>query len=107
MASAAHLRRQDRIPKRTRVLMTGTLFTPEGAQNVRIRDISPDGAQILAEAPVPHGCDAIFKRGAIFAAARVVWSNERETGLRFYRNLSPADVESVFNPAVLGVAGGG
>lgn len=96
MASAIRPSGCDRTKKRSRVLMVGTLFTPDGAQKVRVRDISATGAQIVAESSVTQDCDAIFKRGAIFAAARVAWSKGRWAGLTFYRELPAADVRSGF-----------
>jgi len=86
----------DREFPRSRVLMTGTLMTPEGAVSVRIRDISCAGAQVWAETIVPGECDAILKRGAFFAAARVVRSGERTLGLQFYRTLSDEEFASAF-----------
>ena len=86
----------DRQVQRSRVLMTGTLMTPEGAVSVRIRDISVAGAQVWAESPVPTNCDAILKRGSFFVAARVVRSGERSIGLEFYRQLSDAEFASAF-----------
>ena len=86
----------DRAFPRSRVLMTGTLMTPEGAVSVRIRDISVAGAQVWAESPVPSDCDAILKRGAFFAATRVVRSGERTLGLQFYRTLSEEEFAAAF-----------
>jgi hypothetical protein len=96
----------DREFPRSRVLMTATLMTPEGAVSVRIRDISVAGAQIWAESPVPTDCDAILKRGSFFAAARVVRDGERTAGLQFYRRLSDQEFASAFqrNPATAMVA---
>jgi len=96
----------DREFPRSRVLMTATLMTPDGAVSVRIRDISVAGAQIWAESPVPTDCDAILKRGSFFAAARVVRDGERTAGLQFYRRLSDQEFTSAFqrNPATATVA---
>lgn len=88
MASAALRLEDDRALPRTRVLLTGTLMTPDGVVQIRIRDISAAGAQIWAERPVQEGCDALFKRGRTFAAARVVWSDDRYAGLSFYRDVN-------------------
>jgi hypothetical protein len=77
--------------------MTGTLMTPDGAVAVRIRDISVVGAQIWAPSPVPGNCDAILKRGALFAAVRVLRSSERAVGLQFYRELSAEEFASAFH----------
>lgn len=86
----------DREFPRSRVLMTGTLMTPEGAVSVRIRDISAAGAQVWAETIVRGDCDAILKRGAFFAAARVVHAEERNLGLQFYRTLSDEEFAAAF-----------
>lgn len=89
----------DRSPKRTRVLFEAVLLTPEGAQKVRIRDLSASGAKVLTEANVRAACDGLFKRGGLFAAARILWSRDQQLGLRFYRELSPEELESAFNGA--------
>jgi PilZ domain len=91
LASAA-LQIEERAVERTRVLLTGTLMTPEGAVQVRVRDISPAGAQIWTERPVRAGCDAVYKRGCLFAAARIVWSEDRHAGLSFYREVPLSEV---------------
>jgi hypothetical protein len=86
-----------RSSHRTRVLMGGILFTPEGVQRVRIRDVSPTGAQVTGETAIPHACDAIFKRGSVFVAAKITRSRQAEAGLEFYRELSSAEVDSMFH----------
>ena len=86
------VRMRQRGSRRKRVLMTATLFTPDGAVAVRVRDLSPGGANITANQPLPGTCDLIFKRGTLFAAGRMVWSDENEGGVRFYRHLSADEV---------------
>lgn len=87
-----------RAEKRTKVLMIGTLLTPEGAQKVKIRDISSTGAHLSSTGRITDGCDALFKRGSLFAAARVAWSRNDQAGIEFYRDLSPTEVASTFHP---------
>lgn len=89
--------RADGVARRSHVLMTATLMTPNGAVSVRIRDISVTGAQVWAEQPVAANCDAVLKRGAFFAVARIVRSSERSLGLQFYRQLSAEEFASAFN----------
>lgn len=89
-----------RTDKRTKVLMIGTLMTPDGAHNVKIRDISSTGAHLSATGSLAGGCDAVFKRGTLFAAARVAWSRKDEAGIEFYRELSPNEIASTFHPVV-------
>jgi hypothetical protein len=84
----------ERVSSRRRVLLTGTLMTPEGAVQVRVREISQSGAQIWAERPIPADCDAVYKRGSLFAAARIVWSEEHYAGLKFYRDVPLGEAAS-------------
>ena len=85
---------RQRTAPRKRVLLMGTLMTPRGAIDVRVHDISRDGAQLWGMSEIPDDCDAVFKRGSLFAAARVTWSSGRNVGLRFYRELTPDEVDS-------------
>ncbi len=78
--------------RRARVLMSGTLFTHDGARKVIIRDLSNVGALVSADTKIPCDCDAIFKKGSVFAAARVAWSDGVKAGLFFYRELSDEDL---------------
>ncbi len=82
---------------RKHVLMTGTLFTPDGALRVRLRDLSSTGSDVLAENPMLSDCDALFRKGPVFVAARVIWSRDKEAGLRFYRELSVEELAAVFH----------
>lgn len=88
----------DRAIGLTRVFLGGTLFTPDGAQRVLIRDVSRTGAQVSGDAAIPPICDAVFKRGSLFVAARVIRSRGLEAGIRFYRELSSAELDSIFQP---------
>lgn len=98
MATAADDVQPPRKGARKRVLMRGTLFTPEGAHVVWIRDISNDGALVAGDSKLPVDCDVIFKRGPLFAAARIAWSNETGAGVKFYRDLADCEVASAELP---------
>lgn len=89
----APVQRPRKAPRK-RVFLTAKLFTSDGVSNVRVRDLSKSGARVFAGRVLAADCDVIFKRGSIFAAARVVWSKGAEAGLGFYRDLSDADVSS-------------
>lgn len=77
--------------------MSGKLFSVKGAHQVRIRDISRSGAHLTVPGPLPVETDVIFKRGSIFAAARIVWSESAQTGIKFYRDLLPDEFEGTFH----------
>jgi hypothetical protein len=98
MATLAEDIQPPRKGARKRVLMRGTLFTPNGAFVVWIRDISSSGALVACKDRLPIDCDVMFKRGEIFAAAHIAWSNETGAGINFYRELSDAEVGSASNP---------
>ena len=98
MATVAKDVQAVRRGERRRVLMRGTLFSPGGAHVVWIRDISTDGALVAGDKPLPANCDVIFKRGPIFAAGRIAWSNETGAGIKFYRDLAACDVATAVLP---------
>jgi hypothetical protein len=98
MATVASDIRADRKTDRKRVLMRGTVYTPDGAFVVWIRDISSDGALVAGDHLLPSDCDVIFKRGALFAAARIAWSNETGAGVKFYRDLGDDEVAAAELP---------
>jgi hypothetical protein len=92
MATAATDLQPPRKGERKRVLMRGTIYTPAGAFVVWIRDISAEGASVSGEDRLPNDCDVIFKRGGLFVAARIAWSNSTGAGLKFYRELDDTEV---------------
>jgi hypothetical protein len=90
-----------RDTKRARVLMVGSLMTPDGARRVTIRDISRTGAQVACDENIPADCDVLFRRGDLFAAAHVAWANKGEAGLRFYREISEEEIDGCLPAALL------
>lgn len=88
--------------------MSATLLTRDGAQRVRIRNLTALGAQLQLDSNVSPGSDAIFKRGSLFAAAHVAWTRELWAGIRFYRPLSQfewAEADEGLAPAIGGADG--
>ena len=101
MATAAKNVQQARKPARKRVLMRATVFAPDGAFTVWIRDISSGEAQVTSETRLPVGCDVILKRGPLFAAASIARSDADGATVEFYRDLSADEIESVLTPVVV------
>ena len=98
MATVAENVQPPRKGERRRVLMRGTVYSPEGAHVIWIRDISHDGALVSADDRLPADCDVIFKRGPIFAAGCIAWSNETGAGIKFYRHLADCEVAAASLP---------
>jgi hypothetical protein len=76
-----------RRSSRTRVLMRAALISIDGVQDVRVKDLTSDGAGICCQVPLECGIDVILKRGDLFIAARVVWAEGTSAGLEFYQPL--------------------
>lgn len=79
--------RSERGAARDRVLLGATIVSPEGSHRVRVRDFSASGCQVVSNEALPCDVDAIFQRAGTFVAARIVWSDGKEAGLRFYREV--------------------
>ena len=94
-----------RRSKRARVLMTGVLMTPAGQRRVTIKNISRTGAQVASDEKIPEDCDVLFKRGNLFAAGRIAWVAKGEAGIRFYRELSPEEIDGRLPTTLLRKAG--
>ena len=98
MATAAQDLRRSR-DDRKRVLMTGTLVTQTGNQQVRIHDISRTGAHVSTDGTMKADTEVFLKKLPLWAAAWVAWTEEKSAGLKFYRELSQDEVDSIFRRA--------
>jgi hypothetical protein len=87
MATAADKVEPFSAAGRKRVLMRGTLLTPAGAFAVWIRDISAVGALVTSKDRLPASCDAILRRGGIFAAGYLTREKDDSVSVKFYREL--------------------
>ena len=81
-------------PKPTRVLIACDLITVSGNHRVTVRDISRSSAHIIGARRVPAETDAILRRGDLFAAVRIGPIEGDEAELKFYRQLSPQEIEN-------------
>ncbi len=92
---------QARVPRcseRKRVLMNATIINSDGTHHVRVVDLNSFGARIAGNRLLEVGEDLIFRRGTLFVAARVAWSNRGATGLQFYRELPVSQIAKTFHP---------
>ena len=84
-----------RKPKPTRVLISCELLTPINTVRVTLRDISRTSAHVIGARTVPPDCDAILRKGTLFAAVRVTSVKDNEAQLKFYRQLSLAEIDAI------------
>jgi hypothetical protein len=87
--------------KPTRVLISCELLTPINTMRVTLRDISRTTAHVIGARTVPVDCDAILRRGPLFAAVRVSSVTGDEALLKFYRPMSADDIEAILPGAAL------
>jgi len=88
-----------RRSSRKRVLIGATLIGMDGVQQVRLKDLTSEGAGIACQVPLAGGTDVVLKRGDLFIAARVVWTEGTTAGLEFYRPVMPEDLAAISAPA--------
>lgn len=83
---------QNRKSRRSQVLLSATLEHGGAAQNVKLRNLSEEGALVESEKLPIEGTTVLFIRKELHAAGRVVWVNGRYAGIAFSNKLDPAEV---------------
>jgi hypothetical protein len=82
-----------RSAKRARVLLAAKLRTGGGGEiDVRLRDLSQQGALVEAASLPPQGTEAVFHRGSITVPARVAWTGLGRAGLEFAYPIDETEV---------------
>jgi len=79
---------QKRKARRSRVLLSASLESATGRQEVRIRDISITGALLEAEYPPPMGARITLTCGDSSLKGKVAWSDEVLLGVEFTEPLT-------------------
>jgi hypothetical protein len=72
-----------RTAKRARVLLAAKLQVGATEIDVRLRDLSRQGALIEAQRVPPQDTEVTFTRGSLTVPARVAWAGEGRAGLEF------------------------
>ena len=73
-------------------MMTATLECGGEVINVKLRNLSSDGALIEGQALPIEGTELIFRKGELAMAGRVVWVQDERCGVAFARKLDPDQV---------------
>jgi hypothetical protein len=89
-------KRQDR---RARVLIGAKVIVGGRTIDVRLRDLSPHGALLLAATPPPLRSEVTFERGELSAKASVVWRHGDRFGIQFDEPIEEQDVMAHGEPS--------
>src|SRR5687768_4603362 len=87
-AAAPDARRAPRF----RVLLVARLLTTSGERNVKLRDISANGAMIEGDRLPAPGADILLRRGSLETFATVIWAKDGKAGLEFDAPLTEAEL---------------
>lgn len=83
---------QNRRNKRSLVLIAARLGIKDETVEVRLRNLSCNGALLESDAPPPVGAEVVFERGETVAPARVAWVSGSRFGVQFYRPIEESEV---------------
>jgi PilZ domain-containing protein len=83
---------QNRHDKRSLVLITGRVMTSDGPVEVRLRNLSCNGALLEANVPPAEASEVMFERGETIAPARVAWISGNRFGIQFHHPIAEGEV---------------
>lgn len=76
------------------MLMTATLEISGRAIKVKLRNLSPEGAQVEGDELPVEGTALMFRKGDIAAVGQIVWTKDKQAGIRFDKAL---ETQAVLN----------
>lgn len=74
---------QNRRSRRSHLLMQATIEVSGRAVNVKLRNLSSEGAQVEGEGLPVEGTDLMFRKGELAVAGHVIWTKGKQAGIRF------------------------
>ena len=81
-----------RRSKRSLVLLAAKVRLPGGLMDVRLRNLSQNGALLEAETMPPVGSELVFERGETIVTARVAWTAKGRFGIEFLTPIEESEV---------------
>lgn len=85
---------QNRRSRRSHLLMTAILETSGRAVQVKLRNLSAEGAQVEGDQLPVEGTELMFRKGDLAVAGCVIWTKGRSAGIRFVQTL---ETDAVLN----------
>jgi hypothetical protein len=83
---------QNRRSRRSQVLLTAKLEHGGASQDVKLRNLSAEGALVESDKLPIEGTSVRFVRNELSEHGRVVWVNGRYAGIAFDAKLEPTEV---------------
>ena len=81
---------QNRRQRRSNVLLTAAVEMAGGQTlDVKLRNLSAEGALIESEGLPREGSDIRFRKGDLSVAGKIVWVSDKRAGIHFDEALSP------------------
>jgi hypothetical protein len=85
---------QNRSARRSHLLMAATLEVSGRAINVKLRNLSADGAQVEGDQLPVEGTSLLFRKGEMAVPGQVIWTKGKQAGIRFAQKL---ETQAVLN----------
>lgn len=80
---------QNRRQRRSNVLLTAVIELSGRTLDVKLRNLSADGALVEADSLPVEGAEIRFKRGDLIVAGKVIWVRGTRAGINFHHELTP------------------
>jgi hypothetical protein len=80
---------QNRRQRRSNVLLTAVIELSGRALDVKLRNLSAEGALIEADCLPVEGSEISFRRGELIAPGKIVWVSNKRAGVQFHDRLTP------------------
>lgn len=81
---------QNRRSRRSQTLMVATLDYSGRAVEVRLRNLSSEGAQVEGTQLPVEGTELLFRKGDLAVPGAIIWTKGKQAGIRFENKLDPA-----------------
>jgi len=83
---------QNRSSRRSHLLMTATLEISGRAVQVKLRNLSSDGAQVEGDQLPVEGTELLFRKGDLAVGGCIIWTKGKQAGICFEQKLEPDTV---------------
>ena len=83
---------QNRRSRRSNVLMAASLQTASGIADVKLRNLSAEGALVEGDGIPEPGELLVFRKNELTVSGRIAWVSERRAGIAFDAKLQPETV---------------